>query len=151
MSLRDDLLPVVDAARAIAGELGFRRYQVWARRTTFSGPRPGYGPSTVTETRLLVGGRDPKVRVLRSKDIVAGTPEMADATFEIGPLTPEFAGGGVAESSINPEKTSTPTTLLFRIVGPGLPSAGILCQRFDDDVDRPLRTVIRVRSTGVKP
>jgi hypothetical protein len=150
MALREDLLPVVDAARAIAGDLGFRRFQVWARVTTYGGSRVGEGVKTVTDTRLLVGGQNPKVRELRSKDLSAGTTEHTASVYEIGPLTPEFAGGGIAESVTRPEKTSTPTTILFLIKGPGLPENGLLCQRFDEDVDRPLRMTIRVKSSGVK-
>ncbi len=151
MGLREDLLPVVDEARAIAGELGFRRYQVWVRVVTSAGPRAGIGAQSVTETRLLVGGRqDPKVREVRRKDVVAGTSELVAAEYDIGPLTPEFAGGGVAESTINPAKTGTPTTVTFLLKGPGLPTEGLLCQRVADHLDRPLRVVIRVRSMGVK-
>lgn len=148
MSLKDDLLPVVDALKAIPGELGFRPFQVWVRTTTYAGPRVGVGARSVTETQLLVGGQNPKVREVKSKDVVAGTPELMDATFDIGPLTPEFAGGGVAESTVNPEKTGTPTTILFRLVGPGLPDDGLLCQRISDDLDRPLRHMIRVKSVA---
>ena len=148
MSLRDDLLPVVDAARAIAGDLGFRRFQVWARKTTYSGTRVGLGTATVTETRLLVGGQDPKVKEMKSKDVSAGSPELSSIVFEIGPLTPEFAGGGIAESTITPPKSSTPTTITFLIKGPGLPTEGLLCQRIDEDVDRSLRMLIRVQSSG---
>lgn len=148
MALKDDLLPLIDTLRAIPGDLGFRPYQVWVRTEVSGGPRVGLGTKTVTETRLLVGGQDPKVRAIGRKDVVAGTPEFTTGEYEIGPLTPEFAGGGVAESVINPEKTSQPTTVLFLLKGPGLPEEGLLCQRISDAVDRPLRTVIRVRSIG---
>lgn len=150
MSFKDDLLPLVDSLRGIAGELGFRPYEVYVRLTTSAGPRSGIGSRTLSETRLLVGGQNPKVREIRSKDIVAGTPEFNNSVWEIGPLTPEFSGGGVSNDTINPEKTDTPTTVLYVIKGPGLPSTGLLCQRTEDDVDRPLRLVIRVRSSGVK-
>lgn len=148
MSLKDDLLPLVDTLRAIPGELGFRPFQVWVRKTTYAGPRVSVGASTFTETRLLVNGQNPKVRELKGKDVVAGTPEMAASTFEIGPVTPSFPGGGVSYGTINPTKTSVPTTVLFVLKGPGLPDEGLLCQRFDDDTDKPLRTVIRVKSIG---
>jgi hypothetical protein len=148
MSFKDDLLPLVDNLKAIPGELGFRPYEVWVRTTTYAGRRVGEGAVSVTETQLLVGGQNPKVRQVKSHDVVAGTPELASRVYEIGPLTPEFPGGGVAESTINPEKTSTPTTLLFVLKGPGLPPDGLLCQRVSDELDRPLRTVFRVQGTG---
>lgn len=150
MSLKDDLLPLIDKLRAIPGELGFRPYQVWVRKTTYSGTRVGNGTATTTETRLLVGGRDPKVREVRRKDAVAGATELVEAEYDIGPLTPEFAGGGISESTVNPQRTGTPTILVFRLVGPGMPDEGLICQRVGDHVDRALRMVIRVRGTGRK-
>ena len=148
MALKDDLLPLVDDLRGIAGQLGFRPYEVYVRVTTFSGPRVGLGAATLSETRLLVGGQNPKVRAIRSKDTVAGTAEFSNDTWEIGPLTPSFPGGGYTPEAINPAGTATPATTLYVLKGPGLPAAGLLCQRTEDDVDRPLRAVIRVRSTG---
>ena len=151
MSLKDDLLPLIDTLRAVPGELGFRPYQVFVRKTTYAGPRVGIGAVlSVTETQLLVGGQNPKVREIKGKDVVAGTSELISGVYEIGPLTPEFSGGGVAQSVVNPEKTSTPTTVLYVLKGPGMPTDGLLCQRMSDDVDRPLRTVIRVQSIGRK-
>ncbi len=148
MSLKDELLPVIDDLRGIAGELGFRPYEVYVRVETHAGPRPGYGPKTVTDTRLLVGGQNPKVREIRSKDVVAGTAEATDAVYEIGPVTPQFPGGGIASETLNPPKSSTPTTIYYVLKGPGMPATGLLCQRTEDDVDRPLRAVVRVRSVG---
>jgi hypothetical protein len=152
MSLKDDLLPIVDDARGIAGELGFRPYQVWVRKAEYTGAHTSLsvGTRTVTETRLLVGGQDPKVREVTRKDLVAGTAELVDAEYEIGPLTPEFAGGGVSENTINPDKTSSRIEVTFLLKGPGMPTEGLLCKRVGDHVARPLRYVIRVKSTGRK-
>lgn len=149
MSFKDDLLPLVDSLRGIAGELGFRPYEVYVRVTSWSGARVGLGTKSVTDMRLLVGGQNPKVREVRSKDVVAGIAESTDAVYEIGPVTPSFAGGGVAVDTIAPPTTASSTTL-FLIKGPGMPTNGLLCQRTEDDVDRPLRAVIRVRSLGRK-
>lgn len=150
MSLKNDLLPIVDDLRSIAGELGFRPYQVWVRKTEYAGSRVGLGARTITETRLLVGGQDPKVKEVSRKDMVAGTQELVDAEYEIGPLTPSFAGGGVSENTINPEKSATPTEVSFLLKGPGMPDEGLLCKRVGDHVARPLRYVIRVKSMGRK-
>lgn len=148
MSLKDDLLPLVDEYRGIAGELGFRPYQVWVRKTSYAGPRAGLGARTVTDTRLLVGGQDPKVRIVRNKDVASGTSEFQATEFEIGPLTPEFAGGGVPEDVVYPERSSTPTTVLFLLKGPGLPDEGLFCQRISAHVDHSLHAMLRVQSTG---
>jgi hypothetical protein len=149
-SLRDELLPVVDEARAIAGELGFRPYQVWLRTVKYSGTRVGEGTATVTEKRLLVGGKDPKVQIRKSADVVAGTPEFQEITYDVGPLTPQFAGGGTDINDIGPDNTGVPTEVFFVLKGPGLPSAGLLCRRFGDQVDRPLRYMIHLKSVGRK-
>lgn len=150
MSLRDDLLPDVDDIRAIPGEMGLHRFAVYVRRTEWSGTRVGHGTKSVTETRLLVGGQNPHVReVGRGKeDVVAGTPELASVTYEIGPLTPEFAGGGTDPDVINPEKSALPGTTLYRLTGPGLPTNGVLCRRTDDDTTTPFRYMVRVRTIG---
>ncbi len=150
MALRERLLRSVDRIRAIPGKFGVHRYQVWVRVSTYSGTRVGLGTETVTETRLLVGGRDPHVKQTRNKDIVAGTSELEAAEFDIGPLTPEFFGGGVEPSTINPAKGTSPGTTMYLLKGPGLPSDGLLCQRVYDNTDRPFRYTIRVRSSGRK-
>ncbi len=148
MALRDDLLPDMDDYRSIAGELGFRRYEVWVRRTVSQGDRPGVGSKSYIETRLTVGnGRNPKVRVLRSKDLISGKPSAKMTEYEIGPLTPAFNGGGVSSETIDPTSDSA-QMVHYIIKGPGLPDEGQLCQRYDDQQDRPLRVMIRVRATG---
>jgi hypothetical protein len=151
MSLKDDLLPLIDELRAIPGDLGFRPYEVWVRVSTYAGPRgTGMGAQNVSETRLLVGGQNPKVREVKRSDVVAGTAELIEAEFDIGPLTPEFAGGGTQESVINPPKSSVPTEVFFLLKGPGMPSEGLLCKKVGDHFDRPLRIVIRVKGMGRK-
>lgn len=150
-SLRSNLLPLLDKLRGLPGQLGFRQYKVWVRTTEWSGSRPGQGTKTVTDTRLLVGnGQDPKVEEVRRNDVVAGIKELVNAQYDIGPLTPKFAGGGVSEDTINPQKTDAVTETLYVLKGPGMPPEGLLCERIADHVDRSLRIVIRVQSIGRK-
>lgn len=148
MSLKDELLPLVDELKAIPGELGFRPYQVWVRTVESAGSRSGIGARTLSETRLLVGGQDPKVREVKREDVTAGNKAHLEAEYDIGPLTPEFAGGGVAEDTINPQQTGTPAQVFFVLKGPGLPTSGLLCRRVSDKMDRPLRIVVRVKGIG---
>lgn len=150
MTLKDELLPLIDELRAIPGELGFRPYQVWVRVTSYSGSRVGQGTATVQETRLLVGGRDPKVREIGSKDVVAGMPEALDVDFEVGPLTPDFGSGGVAFETLDPPSDGTPKTVVYVLKGPGLPEDGLLCQKIKSKSDRPLRIMIMLKSMGRK-
>lgn len=148
MSLKDDLLPLIDDLRSIPGELGFRPYSVTIRITTWSGQRVGEGTSTITETRLLVGGQNPKVREVRNKDDVVGNVDYSNTLWEIGPITPAFPGGGYDLGVLNPKNDGTSKTTQYILRGPRLPPNGLICQRTEDDVDRPLRATIRVKSSG---
>ncbi len=59
MSLRDDLLPVVDAGRQLAEELGLRQRSVSTRLRVWSGGVVGRGTPTDTDTVISPA---PKVR-----------------------------------------------------------------------------------------
>ncbi len=151
MGLREDLLPAVQAIRNIAVDLGIRRYEVWVRLVTYSGTRVGLGTATTTDTYL---GR-PKVREVSSKDIIAGT-EMGDVVYEIGPFTPESAALTLPDTKslspydLSPVQTSNPTEIYYLVKGPGLPTAGLLCQRVKDDLDKPFRYMVTVKGIGRK-
>lgn len=144
MSFRDDLLADIDAIRGIPGELGLHRYQVYTQKTVWAGSRPGFGSRSVIETRVLVGGQDPHVREIRSNDIVAGADDLQYVEFEIGPLAPDTI------STLDPAQDGQPTTVAWLIKGPGLPSTGLLCSKVSDDVGKPFRTMIKVKSMGRK-
>lgn len=153
MAFRDDLLPEVDDIRAIPGEFGLRRYRVWVVTTTFTGSRPGMpgAQETRTEVELLVNGQPPKVRNVRSRDVIAGIAEASTIELEIGPVTPEFAGGGHYTSDL---VLSTPqgvtSTVTYLVKGPGMPPSGLVCKRVFDNVDKPFRYMIHVAGTGRK-
>jgi hypothetical protein len=145
-TFRDDLLADIDDIRGIPGEFGLHRFQVYVRVTTYAGSRVGDGAATVTETRLLVGGQNPHVREVRSKDVVAGDNAAVMQEYEIGPVTANAADD---TDAIDPPRVgTTPATTLYRIVGPGCPPTGLLCQKYDDGTARPFRYMIRVKSTG---
>lgn len=151
MTERDDLLPDVDDIRAIPGEFGLRRYRVWVVTTTSTGVRPGMpgAQETRTEVELLVGGQPPKVRNVRSRDVIAGLSEASTIELEIGPVTPEFAGGGhsPADLVLSAPATATPT-ITYLVKGPGMPPNGLVCRRIFDNVDKPFRYMIHVVGTG---
>lgn len=151
MGLREDLLPAIQTIRDIAVDLGIRRHEVWVRLVTYAGTRVGLGTATTTDTYL---GR-PKVREVSSKDIIAGT-EMGDVVFELGPFTPEGAAlalpdtKALAPTDLSPLQTGTPTEIYYLIKGPGLPTAGLLCQRVTDGLTKPFRYMVTVKSVGRK-
>jgi hypothetical protein len=146
MALRDDLLPIVEDLRGIGGELGFRLFEVHVRVRKFSGPRPGISGSADSETttQVFVNGENPKVREVSSRDRVAGSEAKLSGEWEIGPLTPEY----VVDSVIAPTNDGRSAIVHYILKGPGLPPTGLVCQKISDQRDRPLRIMIRVRSTG---
>ncbi len=150
MSVREDLLLSFPELRDLAVDFGLRRYQVWLRLVTTRGSRVGTGTETVTDTYL---GKV-KLRQTSSKDVVAGT-EMSAGVFELGPFTPEGALSlpdtkSVSPDDLSPLQTGTPTEIYYLIKGPGLPTAGLLCSRVKDDLTRPFRYMVTVKSTGRK-
>jgi hypothetical protein len=59
MTLRDELVPVVDELRAMPDEFGFRPYTVVVRRITWSGGEPGAGTKAIADVAIAP---KPKVR-----------------------------------------------------------------------------------------
>lgn len=147
-TLRDDLLSELDEIRGIPAELGLHRYQVWVRKTTWAGARPGLGAPTVTDTRLLVDGKDPHVREVRMKDVIAGDAAKTFTMFEIGPLTPAFQGGGHTDEQLSPQQTGQAVEIHYVVKGPGMPPTGGVCMRVDDTTDKPMRRMVRVKTIG---
>jgi hypothetical protein len=70
VSLRDDLVPVVDESRALVEELGFRPYVVKTRQRTWSGAEVGRGTATDVDTTLDPA---PKVQDVPER-LVHGSP-----------------------------------------------------------------------------
>lgn len=153
MSFRDSILPAVQAIRNIAVDMGIRRFQVWTRVVTWSGSRPGVGTKTEVDTYL---GRV-KVRDVKSKDVVAGMSELADAVYELGPFTPEHGAivntpdtKAPSPDMLAPPQTGATSESYYLLKGPGLPDDGVLCARVGDTTTRPFRYMVTVRAIGRK-
>lgn len=146
MAFRDSILPLVHAIRAIPGTFGVHRHQVWVRKRTWSGTRVGEGTVTLTDTRILNNGQDPHVLVKKSEDQIAGLVDSIQ--FEVGPITPEFPGGGTTPATLDPTQTATPTDFVYVVKGPGLPATGVECKKVRDTMDRPFRYMVWLQSTG---
>jgi hypothetical protein len=122
--LRSDLLPVFSEVRSIADELGLRQYRVYLRVTTWTGDRT----KNSTETELTVDGARPRVRLLKTHEIISGGGKYADGDFRVGPFTPSYLKpdstlGGYLPSDLDPVPTpGIKTEIAYRIVGNGLDS-----------------------------
>lgn len=146
--LRERLLPRLERIRRIPGRFGLRRFRVFVRVITYSTNRPDARFITsTTNTEILVGGFGPKVREVKSEEIVAGT-DMNVGDWVIEPVTPEFIGGGTSPEDLDPPQTATCRELLYVIKGPGLDDAGALCDLIESTMTRPFRYRVVVRMRG---
>src|SRR5205085_2172940 len=104
MTIREDFLPVVDEYRGLLDtQFGLRRYDVAMVVTTWSGELPGDGEPTPTVTPIVVdGNKRPKVEQLSEREVLASGGLYQDQDVRVGPLTPEFDGGGTAITAIDP-------------------------------------------------
>ncbi len=150
MTFASDLLPEIDAIRGIPATLGLRSGSVTRRVRTWTGTRVGLGTSTTTETPVLVDGQCPRITRIGVKEAVASGGAYQAGDFLIGPVTPEFAGGGVALATLQPAVGASPTEVLWVVSDNGLPSGGIVCEKVAEE-HRELRItfVLRAKSSSL--
>lgn len=148
MSLVSDLLQTIDEGRELLADVGLRPYTVSLLVVTHAGEYPGDGSSYTTSTPITVAhGKAPKVKVVDDKDIVQGGA-FSKTRYEIGPLTPAYATGGVSPEDLEPPATNKPREVFYVLKGPGLPTNGMLCKKVADRLDSPFRYVITVETLG---
>lgn len=151
MTLRDDLLPRIEALRAIPGQLGFRPYtSVVLRTRTWSGAEPGDGTHADSNLVLATGGQPAKVRQISAREAQASGGRYTDADFMVGPLTPEHTapGGGAAgytAAQLAPGSTARNVERHVVLTGPGETASEWLI--VGDQKDRSLRFMLTIRRT----
>jgi hypothetical protein len=157
VSFASSLLPGLDRLRTIPGSLGLRPYSVSLLVTTWTGDTTGIGIGRGTKTDTLTpitlaGGQPPKIRRLSYKETVAGGGKYQEGDFKIGPLTPDYVGGGVPFSVMAPTRTGDARTgYHFVLYGPDTPAEGLLCEPVEEQADRALHRYLVVRPTGSTP
>jgi len=120
MSFRDDIRGICHEVRSIPGQLEMRPYSVEAVTRVWSGDEPGQGTEQVDrEVVTEAGGHPPKVRWLSAEEIAVGGFEAM--TAEIGPITPEFSGGGSVIDSLKRKGKGSRALLHFVLTGPEFP------------------------------
>ena len=149
MSVVSKSLKTLDAGRALLANAGLSPFRIFVRVRTWSGERVGDGAYTDTTTELTVAkGRPPQCRLSDEKTVVAPGQPMQKATFEVGPLTPGYDGGGVANVTLNPSANRT-TEVHWVVMGPGCPSAGMLCRKIKEDQSSPFRVMLTLEGMGM--
>lgn len=151
MTLRTDLLPVIESLRAIPGALGFRPYtSVTLRTRTWSGAEPGDGTATDVTLALTTGGQPVKVRQISSREVAASAGRYTEADFVVGPLTPQHdaPGGGTAgytPAQLNPSSSARNVERHVVLIGPGETSSEWII--VGEMLDRALRYMLTIRRT----
>lgn len=157
MSLRDDLLPVLDEVRGLAGELGLRTITVTVRVRVYSAP-PGVVGAAVTSTTSTTLTPTPRVRparVQRDDEAVVDGP-FTDSTgqprllrYEVGPITPAYPGGGYTVASLMPSDDLTRRVTIVLAGGQHGDGEEYSVVRVDDT--KPFRVMLTVERTRQGP
>lgn len=114
MTLRDNTLPKLNAARAKVAALGLRQVGVVVRTRLYSGPVGAVG-SVLTSTVDITVTPTPRVSPDRTNrgDEVILNGELADATaaphvlrWVVGPMTPLYGAGGYDPRSFLPDDST---------------------------------------------
>lgn len=148
MTLVSNLLKSVDKIRGIPdGSIGARPYVVTVRVRTYAADGLA---GTWTDTDTVVShanGQRPKCRRVNYKETVAGGGRYQQGDWRLGPLTPDYAGGGIAFATMTPTRTGA-NEVLYIVVGPDTPAGGEICNAVALEADRPITRFLVLRPTG---
>jgi hypothetical protein len=130
-AMRDRFRKVAWNYRHIRGDYGLATHTVEVGLATWSGTHTGDGTETITWTPIVeASGQPPKVRWLTTEEIAVGA--LQRGSVRIGPITPDFSGGGTSAATLLANAATTGQTRYVRIVGPTHPDgARYLIQNTD--------------------
>lgn len=145
MTLRDDLLPVVDDLRELPDEFGLRRYSVKIRRRAWSGIKPGQG--TPTDVDVEIQPR-PKVREVTTQEIADSGGTWRQGDFKVDKVTPHYVDGlvtgGYTPSQLNIRPSGINQDVCFILTGDEGPFE---CQLIEIHFERSFTYWMVVRRT----
>lgn len=121
MTFQSNLRKLAEGVRAIAADYGVRTYSLAVRVTTYSGSttdQPIDGTGAVVSTPITEGGNNPRITFRQSTEIA--TNDFAIEIAEVGPITPDYPGGGTALSTLVPDLTGD-QYVHYIITGPRYP------------------------------
>jgi len=100
VSLRDELLPVVNDARALVEDLGLRLFSVRVEVREWSGARVGAGVSSVVSTLTL--DPRPRVRDVTAREVASSGGTLRTGDRRITAITPTHTGAGYTPAQLRP-------------------------------------------------
>ncbi len=149
-SLVPNLRKTLFNARSIAGQLGFRvnSVAIVIARTGSGEQFTGDGQRYERVTPITEANQQaPKVRWLKDDELAVGNLEAG--TVEVGPITPEFSGGGTSRALLTGDDLEAGAVRLMRITGAQHPD-GADYRITDVKVDRALRYKLRGVPVGTQ-
>jgi hypothetical protein len=140
MSLRDDMLPVVDGLRGLFSEFGVARYAFAIRRITWSGGKRGLGVATPVDTPIVsASGGSPLVQPVSTREIAASAGTFQEGDLRISGITPHYAGGGFTPAQLRPQCASDAEEIIYVLTGDeGEVHCTLVESKFDDPVEYSL-------------
>ena len=161
VKLRESLLPVFDkVARGIPNKLGLRRFDVFIRKVTWDGERPGLGNPTVTDFPIVVNQNEPdnnrpKVVQLKSAEVVASGGRYQDGDYRVGPLTPQYVENGNTYGSLPNDilldLQTNPTEIFVNLTNPDVEVEGNWFKVVNTNFSRNFGYTFVIRQTSEKP
>jgi hypothetical protein len=147
LTLRDELLPVVELTRGLVGDLGMHQPTVLLRTCTWSGGEIDSGTQTTADLILGAPSLDTPGAILPPH--VKGAP--TDPVILVGPLTPFHpitAPRGYTLAQLNPGDAPG-VEYYFLVTWPGTGARRYHLEPRGLDASRPMRWMLKLEATDV--
>jgi len=117
MSFRDTMNEVADQLRGLASlpEIDERPISVTLRKVTWAAGRVGADGGTTNEDLELLPR--PRVREVSQQEIASSGGRYEAGDVRIGPITPEYPGGGYSPERLAPAITTNGVEVLYVLSG----------------------------------
>ena len=137
---------IANRVRRLPGEHGLRPYSVSIVVGTWSGSYVGRGTKTeVLEPITESGGYPPKVRFLNEEQRALG--QLNAGACDIGPITPDFTGGGTALTDLLPAVIAH-KTVHVKLTGPAHPTGALYTVK-EVKTDRAIHWTLTCEPVGL--
>lgn len=117
MALRERLNRLAERVRGIPASAAFdeRTTSVTIRTRTWAGGRKGH-PGLTTDVDLTLSPR-PKVREVSMREITASGGRYSAGDVRVGPITPQYAGGGYTKAQLAPTTEVSGVEVIYVLEG----------------------------------
>lgn len=122
MGFRNNIRKLAYSLRRLPGErFEIRPYTVTVNVSAWAGDHVGEGVETVTSTAITeANGQPPRVRIVSTEQRALGS--IPDGSWEVGPVTPDFPGGGTSWTTLTGGAAAAEGTVTYTLTGPEFPT-----------------------------